>query len=175
MFYSSTTELAIHVTLKKKGEDLSRNNDLLSTKNIPLYVYNIDDKGISKEFVMFNSMIETSVTLGINIASIHLYRNISVPYRGRFFYTEPIQDFNKAFDISLKNTPKGLVNRVVPHKLWCYDAKTLELEKASPFFSKNQASKCLGVGRKVIDSFLDTGKPDGGVFYKKNYSKILIF
>jgi len=35
------------------------------------------------------------------------------------------------------------------------------LEKASPLFSKNQASKCLGVGRNVIDYFLDTGKPDG--------------
>ena len=81
---------------------MSRNNDLPSTKNIPLYVYNIDDKGISKEFVMFNSMRETSATLGINMASINQYRNTSVPYRGRLFYTDPIKDFNQAFEISKK-------------------------------------------------------------------------
>ena len=35
------------------------------------------------------------------------------------------------------------------------------MEKGSPFFSKNQASKSLGIGRNVIDYFLDTGKPEG--------------
>ena len=161
VFSSSITEVAINVTLKKKLEDLSSNHCLPSTKNIPLYVYNIDDKGISKEFVLFNSMKETSTTLGINMASINQYRNTSVPYRGRLFYTDPIKNFNQAFELSKKNTPKGLVNRVVPTKLWCYDAKTLELEKGSPFFSKTQASKSLGIGRGVIDYFLDTGKPEG--------------
>ena len=42
--------------------------------------------------------------------------------------------------------------------LWC---KNLELEIGSPFFSKNKASKSLGVGRNVIDYFLDKGKPEG--------------
>lgn len=39
---------------------------------------------------MFNSMIETSATLGINMDSKYQYRNTSVPYRGRLFYTYPI-------------------------------------------------------------------------------------
>jgi hypothetical protein len=31
----------------------------------------------------------------------------------------------------------------------------------SPFFSKNITSKALGIGRNVIDYFLDKGKPEG--------------
>jgi hypothetical protein len=161
VFSSSITEVAINVTLKNKLDELSSKHILPSTKNIPLYVYNIDDKRISKDFVLFESMQKTCATLGINIASIIQYRNTSVPYRGKLFFTEPIIDFNRAFEVSKLNTPKGLVNRVLPSKLWCYDAKTLELVIGSPFFSKNITSKALGIGRNVIDYFLDKGKPEG--------------
>jgi len=135
VFSSSITEVAINVILKKKKlDELSSKHILLSTKNIPLYVYNIDDKRISKDFVFFENMQKTCATLGINIASIIQYRNTSVPYRGKLFFTEPIIDFNRAFEVSKLNTPKGLVNRVLSTKLLFYDAKTLELVIGSPFF-----------------------------------------
>lgn len=121
----------------------------------------IDDKGINKEFVLFNSMTEASLTLGINIASLNQYRNTSIPYRCKLFYTDPIVDFNQVFESSKQNTPSGLVNRVIAIKVWCYDAKTLELIKGSPFDSKTKASKALGIRRSVIDYFLDTGKAEG--------------
>ena len=37
----------------------------------------------------------------------------------------------------------------------------MDLIKGSPFYSKQNASKCLGISRRVIDYFLDTGKPEG--------------
>ena len=132
-----------------------------TSKNIPLYIYDIDDKGINKAFVLFKSMSEASRSLGINIASLIQYRNTSISYRGKLFYTEPITDFNQVFNSSKLNTPCGLVNRVVAIKVWCYDAKTLELIKGSPFDSKVKASKALGISRRVIDYFLDTGKAEG--------------
>lgn len=48
-------------------------------KPIPLYVYDIDDKGINKTFVLFRSMTDASRSLDINIASLNMYRNTNVP------------------------------------------------------------------------------------------------
>ena len=44
-----------------------------------------------------------------------------------------------------KNTPEDLLNKVIPVKVWVYEAKTLELVKGSPFFSKRKASRGLGI------------------------------
>ena len=161
VFSSSITETAIYSTLKDKLDTLRVSKSTPTSKNIPIYVYDIDDKGINKAFVLFKSMSEASLSLGINIASINQYRNTSIPYRGKLFYTEPITDFNQVFSSSKLNTPSGLVNKVVAIKVWCYDAKTLELIKGSPFDSKVKASKALGIRRSVIDYFLDTGKAEG--------------
>ena len=161
VFSSSFTEHAINVTLKNKLEALKANISLPSSKSIPLYIYDIDDKGINKEYIFFNSMLEASIALGINIASINQYRNTSIPYRGKLIYTSPIIDFNQVFESSKQNTPAGLANKVVAVEVWCYDAKTLELIKGSPFESIRKASKALGISRNVIDYFIDTGKAEG--------------
>lgn len=79
----------------------------------------------------------------------------------KLFYTQPIINFDLAFESSKQNTPSGLINRVISIKLWVYDAKTLELIKGSPFYSKSQASKSIGINRKVIDYFIDTFKAEG--------------
>lgn len=144
------TEVAINVTLKNKLDELSSKHILPSTKNIPLYVYNIDDKRISKDHVLFKSMQKTCATLGMNIASIILYINTPVPYRGKLFFTEPIIDFNRAFEIYKLNTPKGLVNRVLPTKLLCYGAKIY------PLPSLLDAANYFSVNYRTIPRHLDT-------------------
>lgn len=109
-------------------------------------------------------MLEASLALGINIASISNYRNTSVHYRGKLFYTYPIVDFDQVFESSKLNTPSGLLNEVISIKVWSYDAKTLNLIKgceAGPFESKTKASKSLGINKRVIDHFLDTDKAEG--------------
>lgn len=161
VFSSSITESSINITLKDKLNALRTFKSSHSSKNIVVYVYDIDDKNINKSYVLFNSMNKASLALGINIASISHYRDTYIPYRGKLVFTSLIVDFNQAFEASNTNTPIGLVNKVLAVKIWCYDAKTLDLIKGSPFDSKTQASKCLGISRRVIDSFLDTGKPEG--------------
>lgn len=46
-------------------------------------------------------------------------------------------------------------------EVWIYDAKTLELVKASPFPSRTQPSHPLVISRNVISYFIDTGKAEG--------------
>jgi len=89
-----------------------------------------------------------------------------VPYRSKLIYTKPIEDFEKEFEAVTKNTPKGLLNKVTPIKIWAYDAKTLNLIEGSPFDSKNKASLALGISTRVIDYFLDKDKAEG---VKGNY------
>ena len=56
---------------------------------------------------------------------------------------------------SQKLTPKGLLNRIISIQVWAYDATTLNLLKGSPFSSKNQAAKALGIPRRTLDMVID--------------------
>jgi len=111
VFSSSLTESSINITLKNKLDEL-RSSVVIPkyTKNIAIYVYKIDDKRIEKSYKLYNSMKEASQALKINITSISHYRNTSVQYRGKLFYTYPIVDFEQVFKSSKKNTP-----RCAPH------------------------------------------------------------
>ena len=90
---------------------------MIPKQPIPLYVYDIDDKGINKTFVLFRSMTDASRSLDINIASLNMYRNTNVPFRGKLIYTEPLIDFYLALKSSKQNTPSDLVNRVLSIKV----------------------------------------------------------
>ncbi len=137
-FSSSLTESAINVTLKSKLNALRTTKSISSSvsKSVPIYVYDIYDKGINKTYVKFNSMRDASRILDINKGSMYQYRNTNVPFRDKLFYTQPIINFDLAFESSKQNTPSGLINRVISIKLWVYDAKTLELIKGNPFLFK---------------------------------------
>lgn len=161
IFSSSITESSIYSNLKDKLETLNTFNHKPSTKKIPVYAYDIDDRGINKTFEFFNSMSEAVISLGINITSMKHYRDTSIPYKGKLLYSNPIVDFEEEFNKSKQNTPANQVNQVLPIEVFSYDAKTLELIKGSPFDSKTKASKALGISRKVIDYFIDTGKAEG--------------
>lgn len=174
VFSSSITEDAINLTLKSKLKELRRSNSEYSSleisdstrRKIPVYLYDINEKGINQSPTYFNSIRAASLALEINPTSLSQYRDTSIPYRGKLVYTNPIEDLDEVFEASKKNTPQGLLNKVIPVKVWVYEAKTLELVKGSPFFSKTKASKVLGIRRRVIDYFLDKGKAEG---VKGNY------
>jgi hypothetical protein len=118
-FSSSFTESAINETLKSKLDALRASKPITPrvSKSIPLYVYDINDKGINKTYVLFHSMTDASRSLDINMASLNQYRNTDVSFRGKLFYTEPLIDFDLAFESSKQNTPSDLVNRVVAIKV----------------------------------------------------------
>ena len=165
VFSSSITEVEINNTLNSKLNAL-RSTESKSITNtiknkIPIYVYNIHDKSIDRSFVRFDSIKQASLALNINVASISQYRDTSVSYRGKLFYTNPIVNFDEVFESSKKNTPSGLLNKVIATKVWAYDAKTLKPVIGSPFISKRKAAISLGISKRVVDYFLDKGKPEG--------------
>ena len=65
------------------------------------------------------------------------------------------------YETVLKNTPPSLLNKVTPIKVWAYDAKNLYPIKGSPYTSKTQPSKYLGISRNVISYFIDSWKAEG--------------
>ena len=61
-----------------------------------------------------------------------------------------------------KNISSDLkLNSNIAKEVWVYDAKTLELVKGSPFSSKTQASRVVGISHNVINYFIDSGKAEG--------------
>jgi hypothetical protein len=118
VFSSSITENAINNTLKSKLEDLKRSNYTDSFKyRVPIYAYNVDEKGINRYGAYFNSIQDASLALGINNTSLSQYRDTFRPYRGKLICTKPIEDYDKAFEDTKRNTPQGLINRVIPIKI----------------------------------------------------------
>ena len=105
-FSSSFTESAINETLKSKLDALKASKSVAPrvSKSIPHYVYDIDDKGINKNYVLYQSLKDASISLDINVASLNHYRNTDIPFRGKLFYTQPLVYFNLAFESS-KKTP----------------------------------------------------------------------
>jgi len=164
VFSTSSTELAINNTLLSILKTLRYNTGQNYKRQI--YVYDINKREINPKFSFFNNSIELSVALGLPRTSIFRYKYTSIPYRGKLFFTNQIMDLNKVFEESQKITPKGQVNKIISIKFWAYDALTLNLVNGSPFISKNKASAALGIGRSVIDYFLETGKAEG---VKGNY------
>ena len=151
VFSSPRTEHVIKQTLFLKLKDLRATNRVKNPTTTLVYVYEWTEKGISQQATMYNSSIEASWSLDFPISGVGRYKNTSIPYRGKLFFNYPITDFNKVFEEPLKLTPKGLLNRVISTQVWAYDASTLEQLKGSPFASKTQAAKALGVPRATLD------------------------
>lgn len=161
VFSSSITEGVIKQTLLLKLKDLRAINKSKDGRAILVYVYELTEIGINPQHTVYNSSNEASRSLAYSISSILKYKNTLIPYRGKLFFNYPITDFDKVFKESQKLTPKGLLNRVISTEVWAYDAQSLVLIKNSPFPSKNQAAKDLGIPRATLDLVLDKGRTAG--------------
>lgn len=140
-----------------------KNNSVIheNGKAKQVYVYNILNDQIDSNYNKYKSIVETSNVLKIARATISLYIDTNIPFRGKLYYSEPILNLIETFDL-VKNVSKELkLNSNIAKEVWAYDAKTLELIKGSPFVSKSQASKILGISRDVISYFIDTNKAEG--------------
>jgi len=107
--------MAINKTLLSMLKDLRYNTG--QTYRRQIYVYDINKRGINPKFSFFNNSIELSAALGLPRTSIFRYKNTSIPYRGKLFFTNQIMDLNKVFEESQKITPKGQVNKIVSIKV----------------------------------------------------------
>lgn len=161
-FSSSFSETQIYETLTNKLLMLKNNNITPENgKAKEVYVYNILKDKIDSKYSKYKSIIQTNKNLEIARGTISLYMDTNIPFIGKLYYSQPILNLEEIFDL-VKNVSKDLkLNSNIAQKVWAYDANTLELIKGSPFVSKTQASKFLGISRKVIDYFIDTDKADG--------------
>ena len=155
-------ETEIYETLVKKLSILKGNDTTyVSGKYMEVYVYEIMSDHISNEYNKYRSIIEASKIQKIARGTISRYIDTNVPFRGKLYYTKPITDMMETFNL-VKNVSNDLkINSNIATNVWAYDAKTLELIKGSPFFSKTQASKAIGISRNVINYFIDTNKAEG--------------
>jgi len=126
-----------------------------------VYVYNILKYQIDSDYNKYKSIVEANKGQKIARCTISMYMDTNIPFRGKLYYSQPILNLKEIFD-SVKNVSNELkLNSNIAKKVWTYDAKTLELIKGSPFVSKSQASKALGISRDVINYFIDTNKSEG--------------
>nr|QID02711.1 hypothetical protein [Orbilia oligospora]QID02775.1 GIY-YIG endonuclease [Orbilia oligospora] len=107
-----------------------------------------------------------------------MFRDTNVIFRNKLYFTKPIKNFELTFNLT-KSAPSGLnFNKNIAQEVWAYNAETLELINGSPFSSKIQASKALGIRITVIDYFLDSDKPEiikGNYLYFRSLNKKLKF
>ncbi len=161
-FSSSFSETQIYETLVKKLSILKGNGTTyVSGKSMEVYVYEIMSDHINNEYSKYVSIIEASKRQNIGRGTISRYIDTNVPFRGKLYFTKPITDVMETFNL-VKNVSNDLkINSNIAINVWVYDAKTVELIKGSPFFSKTQASNAIGISRNVINYFIDTNKAEG--------------
>ena len=160
-FSSSFSESAIYSSLNSKLAELRKTQGNLLGQSIPTYVYDVNENGISKTFVKYNSITEASSIEKRARGTLGLYLDTNVPFKNKLYLSQPILDFEATFKL-VKGLTKDLkLNNNVAKGVWAYDAKTLKLIVGSPFSSKTQAASSIGISRSVITYFIDTWKPEG--------------
>ena len=160
-FSSSFSESVIYKNLNSKLAILRNTEGNISGQAIPAYVYEINDKGISKTFVKYNSITEASYKEKRARGILGIYLDTNVPFRNKLYISKPITDFELTFNL-VKSVSKDLkLDSNIAKEVWAYNAKTLNLITGSPFPSKTLASIILRINRNLITYYLDTFKPAG--------------
>ena len=160
-FSSSFSESAIYTSLNSQLVRLRNTEGKINSQGIPVYVYEINNEGINKNFVKYNSITEASSNEKRARGTLGVYLDTNVPFRNKLYYSKPIIDFELTFNL-VKVVSKDLkLNNNIAKEVWAYHAKTLNLIIGSPFPSKYQASRFLGISWDVITYFIDTWKPEG--------------
>lgn len=65
----------------------------ISGQPISTYVYEINDKGISKTFVQYNSILDASSMEKRGRGTLALYLDTNVAFKNILYYSKPIVDF----------------------------------------------------------------------------------
>lgn len=123
-----------------------------------VYVYEVKNNNIKKSYEKYNTISEACSEQNLAWATFTMLKDTNVSFRGKFFYTNPIKDFELTNDL-IKSASIGLkLDNNIAVQIWAYDAKTLQIIDGSPFASKTQAGNFIGISRDVINYFLNTGK-----------------
>jgi hypothetical protein len=75
---------------------------------IPTYVYDLNEKGISKTFVKYSSITEASSRVSPRArGTLGLYLDTNVPFKDKLYFSQPILDFEATFKL-VKGLTKDL-------------------------------------------------------------------
>ena len=160
-FSSSLSESQIYETLATKLSILKDNNTIyVSAKSKQVYVYEIMSNHINQKYAKYKSIIEASQLQNIARATISIYIDTNIPFRGKLYNSKPIIDLKETFKLVKTVSNDFKLNSNIAQEVWAYNAQTLELIKGNPFVSKTQASHAIGISRNVINYFIDTSKAE---------------
>jgi hypothetical protein len=70
----------------------------INGKAIPIFVYTINNKAISKNFVKYKSITETSFNEKRARGTIGLYLDTNIPFRNKIYYSKPLVDLDSSFN-----------------------------------------------------------------------------
>lgn len=130
-------------------------------EGISIYVYKYSDTFIDNTPENWNSVYKASKKTGISRASINMYLNTNVPYRGLLFYTNPIQNFESTYDL-VKNATKDLkLDHNIAKEVWVYSSSPEGDIQGQSFPSREKVAKFLNISTNLVRYHIDNWKPGG--------------
>jgi hypothetical protein len=98
-FSSFLSESAIYSSLNLKLAELRTTQENIIGQAIPIYVYDISDKGISKTFVKYKSITEASSLEKRARGTLGLYLDTNIPFKNKLYFSKPILDFESTIKL----------------------------------------------------------------------------
>lgn len=130
-------------------------------KGVQIWNYKLLETKIDEQFIKYSSINNASSALGIGRSTINLYLDTNVPIKELLFFSKPIEDFSKSFELANKLKDELNLNSNISKKVWVYsiDASQenkLVLVNDQPFNSRESAAKFLETTHKVVRYFMDS-------------------
>lgn len=163
-FLSKYSESAIYQTLSNillSKKPLNEQTETTQGVSVTIWVYKLCTTHIEKTFVQYDSINKASKATGVSRDSIQRYLNTNVPIKGFLFYTNPIEDFDGAFNLAKSSLNELNIDGNIPKKVWVYTIKNGEviLVNNQPLPSREQAAKFFNVRYDIIRYYTDSWKP----------------
>lgn len=142
---------------KRLGADIPNN----PYGGILIYVYKYSGTFIDKTPEVLKSISKVSKKTGVSRASISIYLNTNVPYKGLLFYTNPIQNFESTY-VLVQNSKKDLnLGHNKAKEVLVYSSSAKEDIQSQFFPSREKAAEFLNISSNLVRYHIDNWKPGG--------------
>nr|YP_009704216.1 GIY endonuclease [Ceratocystis fimbriata]YP_009710368.1 GIY endonuclease [Ceratocystis albifundus]QEN73779.1 GIY endonuclease [Ceratocystis fimbriata]QFX74870.1 GIY endonuclease [Ceratocystis albifundus] len=152
------------------NSDVSLNISSNKYKGIQIWGYKLLDTKISEELKKYSSINNASSATGIGIArsTISLYLDTNVPIKELLFFSKPLENLAKSFELANKLRDELNLDSNISKKVWVYTITedNLVLVNGEPFNSRELVAKFLETTHKVVRYFMDSWEGKG---YKGYY------
>lgn len=162
-FTNNYSNIIIYNSLYDKLKNKQINLELLDNKykGISIYVYKYMDTYINNNYQYFNSINNLNKIINIARATIRVYLNTNVPYKGLLFYTKPIKNFEITYKQVKKSSLELNLNHNIPKKVFIYSITPNGDIDKKQFDSREKVAIFLNVNTKSVMTDLDKCKLGG--------------